>query len=181
MSTTFLPQNYEIPKNNSSENYLNPPKLNDSEVTRFRILSKPIIGWQYWTNDNKPVRLATEPTERPTDIQIRDGKVKISHFWAMIIWNYNKEKLQIFEVTQKTIMEAMRTCFDDDDYGDPFNYDFKISRTGEALETKYSIMPTPAKPLTDELKAKILEMGLDKIKLDKLFAGEDPFENVTSK
>lgn len=177
---SFLPQNYEIPKNNSAENYLNPSKLNDSEIVRFRILSKPIIGWQYWTNDNKPVRLpnSQKPIKTPTDIQVRDGKAKINHFWAMVVWNYNKEKLQIFEVIQKTIMEAMRACFDDEDYGDPFQYDFKISKTGEALETKYSVMPTPIKPVPDELKEKMISKGLHKIKLEKLYSGEDPFEDI---
>lgn len=181
-SNSFLPADYEIPKNDASENYLNPAKIKEGETVRFRILSKAIMGWQYWTIDKKPVMLPLDkaPKDRPSDAQLKDGKFKMSHFWAMVVWNYNKEMLQIFEVTQKTIMESMKTYFEDSqDFGDPFNYDFKISRTGEALETKYSVMATAIKELGPEIKEKIIEGGIEDIKLEKLFDGEDPFEKMS--
>ena len=179
---SFLPKNYTIPENNSNSQYLNPSKLEEGKTTRFRILSKPIIGWQYWTNDNKPVRLKLQdkPTKTPSDIQVRDGKAKINHFWAMIVYNYNTEQLEIFEITQKTIQNQIKNYIDDQDYGDPFNYDFKITRTGAELETKYSLIATPPKDFDKDLKNKVLEKGLHEIQLEKLFDAENPFENLAN-
>ena len=177
---SFLPKNYTIPENNSNSKYLNPSKLEEGKPTRFRILSKALLGWSYWTNENKPVRLKLEdyPKTTPPDIQVREGKAKINHFWAIIVYNYNTEQLEIFEIPQKTIQLQLKNYFDDADYGDPFNYDFKITRTGQELETKYSIIATPPKPFDPVLKNKVLKEGLNDIKLEKLLTGDNPFEEV---
>lgn len=176
---SFLPQNYTIPENNSNSRYLNPSKLEDSKPTRFRILSKALLGWSYWTNENKPVRLKLEdhPKTTPPDIQIRDGKAKINHFWAIVVYNYNTERLEVLEITQKTIQSQLKTYFDDADYGDPFGYDFKITKTGQELETKYSIIATPPKPFDTKLQKKAIDEGLEVINLEKLISGGNPFED----
>jgi hypothetical protein len=50
MTSGFLPEGYEVPK--SGGNYM---KLKQGP-NKFRILSAPIIGWEYWSEDRKPVR-----------------------------------------------------------------------------------------------------------------------------
>lgn len=175
---SFLPQNYTIPENNSNSRYLNPSKLEDSKPTRLRILSKALLGWSYWTNENKLVRLKLEdrPKSTPVDIQVRDGKAKINHFWAIVVYNYNTERLEVLEITQKTIQAQLKNYFDDTDYGDPFNYDFKITKTGQELETKYNIIATPPKPFDPALKEKV-KPDLEIINLEKLIEGGNPFED----
>jgi hypothetical protein len=62
----------------------------------------------------------------------------------------------------------------DADWGDPREYDLKITRTGESLETKYTVSPKPKKELPEAAK---FEFELMNIKLEKLLTGEDPFES----
>ena len=45
-------------------------------------------------------------------------------------------------------------------------------RTGEKLETKYSVTPTPPKPLDKEIQNKV---DIVNVELEKLLAGLDPF------
>jgi len=57
----------------------------------------------------------------------------------------------------------------DEDYGPLTGYDIKIKRTGEGLETEYSVVASPKKSeITDEEKKAITE---SKIYLEKLFGG----------
>lgn len=66
----------------------------------------------------------------------------------------------------------------DADWGDPREYDLKITRTGDALETKYTVSPKPKKDLPEAAK---FEFELMNIKLEKLLTGEDPFESWVRK
>src|SRR5690348_10958471 len=75
----------------------------------IRILSSAIVGYQYWTNENKPIRLRTMPDELPSDIKPeKDGTFKIRHFWAFVVWNYELKRVQILEVTQNTVMKGIK-------------------------------------------------------------------------
>src|SRR3990167_3551310 len=96
-TNTWLPSDYEAPKGES--NYL---KFQKGE-NRFRILSSPIIGWEDWEN-KKPLRftMGAKP-DKPID-----PACPIKHFWAMIIWNYTLNKIQILEITQKSIQGAIQ-------------------------------------------------------------------------
>ena len=58
-------------------------------------MSQPVMGFEYWTGDNKPVR-SKEPFKGvPEDARLDDGKFKPKHFWAFVVWNYKDTKLQI--------------------------------------------------------------------------------------
>uniref|UniRef100_A0A7C4Y4L2 Uncharacterized protein n=1 Tax=Caldisericum exile TaxID=693075 RepID=A0A7C4Y4L2_9BACT len=57
----------------------------------------------------------------------------------------------------------------DEDYGELTKYDVKIKRTGEGLETEYSVVASPKKSeITEEEKQAIEESNID---LEKLFSG----------
>jgi len=50
-----------------------------------------------------------------------------------------------------TIFTQIKECAQDEDFGDPTQYDFKIKKEGTGRETKYSLRPNPKKiPLTSE-------------------------------
>lgn len=159
----FLPETYEAPK--GSSNYM---KLSKGE-NRFRILSKPIIGWEDW-KDKKPIRFAMN--EKPSSPI--DPKKPIKHFWAMVVWNAIEEKVQILEITQSTIQGAIQNLSKDSDWGSPFEYDIKITRSGDGMETEYTINPVPHKPVTEEIKKAYFDK--QPIDLTALFSGGDPFE-----
>jgi hypothetical protein len=163
---TFLPDNYQLPDNS---NYMKFEK----RPNKFRVLSAAIVGYVYWNTDGKPVRLKDAPQGTPSDIRIKDGKAEsIKHFWAFVVWNYAKSKMQILEITQATIQGPMTDLVTSDDWGDPKEYDLVVSKKGEGLDTEYSVMPSkPSAVPADAHKA----YRTQKIDLEKLFEGGDPF------
>ncbi len=88
----FLPKNYQAP--NASNKYM---KLEKGE-NKIRILSQPILGWEDWTLEQKPVRFRFD--KKPAKSINAEKPVK--HFWAFIVWNYIDEKIQILQITQAT-------------------------------------------------------------------------------
>jgi len=128
--TKFLPENYEVPV--SASNYT---KLQDGE-NNIRVLSSAIIGYEYWNNENKPIRSKEYPKDTP-DIRLdKDGNpTRIKHFWAFVVWNYEQKRVQVLELTQKTLMGGIKALVDNEKWGDPKGYDLTITRIGEGLET----------------------------------------------
>ena len=170
----FLPAAYEVP--NKNDKYM---KWEQGE-NRFRIMSSPILGFEWWTDGEDGTRKVHRV---PMGLNIPTNEVEdpssIRHFWAMIVWNYRAGAIQILEVTQKLIQQSLRAYAKDEDWGSPVNkYDIVVTRSGTTKEdTKYEVMPKPAKP-TDE---KILEeMKNTPIRLEALYEGADPFMQVAT-
>lgn len=157
----FLPSGYVQPISGGN-NYM---KIKQGE-NKFRILSKPIVGWLDW-QDKKPLRFDFK--NKPNAI---DPTKPVKHFWAFVVWNYNDKAINILEITQSSIQQAITALTKDDDWGSPFGYDIKIVRTGEKMETTYTVNPVPHKPITDDVKKAYFEKP---VILEKLFKGEDPF------
>lgn len=166
--TTFLDPNYKVPQSN--KNYFKFQQGNND----FRIMSSAIVGYIYWTEDKKPVRLREMWKKKPTDIRVeKNGSYSTKHFWSFIVWNYEMNCIQIMEITQKTIMNAIKALVDNSKWGSPTEYDVTISKVGEGLETEYSVVPNPKtdvqQEILDEFKAKPANLEL-------LFENGDPFE-----
>lgn len=163
----FLPQDYEAPK--SSSFYM---KLNEGE-NRFRIMSRPILGWEDW-QDKKPVRYRMD--DKPA--KSFDPKKPVKHFWTFIVFNYREEQIQILQITQATIRKSLEALCKDRDWGSPFAYDIKIMKTGEGVDTEYSVNPVPHKPVDEYL----VQCFKDRpINLEALFIGADPFDGKWEK
>ena len=158
----FLDKDYEVPKGDS--NYMT---LENGE-NRIRILSHPIIGWEDW-KDSKPFRFRMN--EKP-DKPFVQGK-SIKHFWAMVVWNYADEAIQIFHPIQSTIQEPIRELSRSEDWGKPFDYDIKINRSGQDLNTKYSVMPLPKTEISQIIQE---ALRAKPVNLEALFSGGDPFD-----
>lgn len=176
---TFLPEGYEPPK--ATSKYLTPSKIEDGKTARFRIMSSPILGWEYWdkqTKDHKPVRLPyTEASlavaqEEASKNKEQDDQ-RVNHFWIMIVWNYDTKNLEVCEITQKTILSTMRNLLADEEYGSPKNYDLKITKKKEKDKTTYEVTPGVPKEAPEEA---IKEHGKGLINLRALFYGADPFD-----
>lgn len=157
----FLDNDYQAPQ--GSANYA---KLQDGE-NRFRILAKPIIGWVGWSAGT-PSRFTMK--NRP-DKNFDDNK-PAKHFWDMLVWNYQTKSVQILEITQTLIQQALQTLARSEDWGNPYEYDIIITKSGKDKNTKYNVQPAKPKPLTDEIK----KAALDKpVYLEALYTGADPF------
>lgn len=160
----FLPQDYTIPK--SPSGYM---KFEDG-LNSFRVLSSAIVGFEYFTKDNKPVRQIEPFEEVPSDI--KDGG-KVKAFWAFVVWNYQNKQVQILEITQKSIMTAVKALVDNPKWGDPKMYDIAVTKSGQNLDTEYTVQGEPpiSEP-SDEIK---IAYSVKTINLEKLYTGEDPF------
>ena len=159
----FLDKGYEAPVTPS--NYM---KWEQGENV-FRTLSSTITGFLYWTKDKKPVRLKTYPETIPADM---DTSGRVQHFWAFVVWNYKMEAIQILEITQTTIRGVIEDYNKDSDWGDPRQYDIKVTRTGENLDTEYSTIAKPKTAVTAAIKK---AYKATPINLEALFEGKDPF------
>jgi hypothetical protein len=169
-----LPKDYEMPA--GAGNYL---KLEEGDNV-IRILSNVVVGWEYWVDDSegkrKPIRVKTYD-ELPAEVKKWEGMKRPKHFWAMVIWNRKAESVQVYEVTQRSIMVSLKALFEDEDWGNPNGYDIKVvkEKTGaEAKDVNYHVNPKPHKPLEKEIAQEFMEK---KVNLEALFTGDDPFED----
>lgn len=166
MKDNFLGDDYKIPE---TSNYM---KFKEGDNT-FRVLSSAITGWQYWNEDNKPVRRKESWNTVPSDIKTeKDGSVKINHFWAFVVWNYEAKKIQILELTQKGIMKYIQGLTKNAKWGNPKGYDITVNRTGSGLDTEYTCMANPHSEVEKEVVKTYESMGIN---LEALYEGKDPF------
>ena len=136
---------------------------------KLRIISKPIEGWIEWV-DKKPYRTTLDDAPEKKD---EDNPPK--KFLAMAVIDRDDETVKIWEVTQKSVIKAIKALASNPDWGVPFSYDLTITKTGEDLKTKYVVTPSPKKPLTKEAIAAANEKPCN---LLAMFEGEDPWEEA---
>lgn len=166
----FLPADYTVPK--AGGNYM---KFSQG-ANAFRILSKPIMGIEYWKTvvgedgkeQRKPVRLRPGQSVEVSELDDKPPK----HFWAMVVWNYNESQIQILEITQRSILEYITTLARNPKWGSPLEYDIVVTREGEGMETRYTTIADPKEPVAKEIKEAFENT---KINLEALYDGGDPF------
>lgn len=131
------------------DRYVSPSKLLDSKEYRFRVFGKGLTGYEGWVVDEggkqKPIRWAVKPEadDLPSNIRRNEKTNAIEEpkrFLAALVWDYQREKFVILQVSQKSILsELMALIADEEDYGDIRGYDIKITKTGEGLKTRYAV------------------------------------------
>lgn len=155
-----LAPDYVAPATNKGS-YFKPTE----EKTKIRVLGSPITGYVDWDN-SKPVRTKEKPAKNFND------EKPAKHFRAFPIWNYNKQEMQIWEVTQASIREQFTTLINGE-WGDPRDYDLVVYKTGKDLETKYFLTTTPDGK--KEVSPEITQVRVDtKLDLNQLYTGGNP-------
>ena len=173
----FLPNNYK-PLGNPGGGYL---KLTQGE-NNIRILgtlddkAKPvtgIMGLLGWTttsgDDGKPKRV---PTRLRSGDKIPEFDERAKEFWALTAYDIDEEFVGILEITQKSIQTELVTYANDKSWGDLRGYNICINKTGEGLETRYTVMPKPKTDVPERAK-ELLECT--PINIEALFDNGDPF------
>ena len=167
MSFNSMPKNLD--QLEEKKEFLKLNDLPDGEH-RFRIVQAAIGGFIEWDN-NKPIR----HEERPRVIKNPDKPPRV--FWALYVWDYAQRDLFVMEVSQKSLLSALKSFGENDEWGDLTTFDIKIkkTKTNKMMHDKYifdySIIPVPHKPMSSE----ILEAKRAKpAKLELLFAGLYP-------
>lgn len=175
---SFLPRDYSLPEKPS--NYM---RFEQGE-NKFRILSEPILGYEWWVRENGAVKQRNDKQmkgDRPVRIKMSDKMSpevaeSYKHFWAMVVWNYTLEMVQILQLTQRTIQKPLVALTKSDGWGNPVGvegYDIVVAKTGEKLETEYQVIPQPKKKIDTGIMVMMRDMN---IKLEALFEGKDPFQ-----
>lgn len=164
IESAFAEEGYEVPQTST---YM---KL-EAGKNNFRIMGKIITGYEYWNNDNKPVRQKQPFTTVPDDAKTRDdGSVDIKHFWGMVVWNYATDSLSTLELTQKGVIKSIMGLIENPKWGSPTKYDLTIEKSGSGLTTKYATVSSPPSPAPEEAVAAFKESTID---LEKSFFGKD--------
>lgn len=177
----FLSADYEVPEGPTAYMKFKPGE------NRFRVLASPLLGYIYWVNkDGEPRQSDDKPAKGDKPVRKRmnenvpssaGGATK--HFWALPIFNYDSNSIQVLEITQKSIQNSIKNLSRSKNWGSPLNYDLAVTRTGEGLETEYSVLPEPKTELpkeVTELWQSLLDAGFD---MERLFSGGHPHpENV---
>jgi hypothetical protein len=169
------PDNYEVPKSETRYmNFKTPGKYT------FRILQAPIFGWQGWKlidGKNTPFRFPMD--QKPTDASsFKDGK--LTHFWAMPVFNFNDGKVEVLELTQKSLQEAIET-YARSEWGSPLGYNLTVTREGTGRDdTKYSAINGPKSELTPEAAQAWADVQAAGFDITELYRGGEPFEPSTA-
>ena len=168
----WLPADYTPPTENTGR-YM---KLKDG-ANRLRILGSPLIGYEAWTYDKKPVRTPLNKPFTTVDLDgFKDGLngEKVVQFWALPVYNFEDRQIQVLVFKQKTIMRELTMLSKSEDWGSPLDYNLTINRIKEGDKISYSVQPAPPKAnpkiLVDEWNE--LQKNFD---LEALFTGGDPF------
>jgi len=64
------------------------------------------------------------------------------------------------EITQSTIQGSIFALTKNVKWGDPKSYDLAVNKTGEKMETKYSVIPSPHSELDEETKTEYKEANI---------------------
>ena len=173
---SFLPEGYKEPVTN---NYM---KLLPGENT-FRVLSDAIVGRKYWKTSvvdgkevRKPLRLHMDKKFTPDALEVdEDGQAIMPKvFWAFVVYNRTAELVQILELTQRTVRDALTALDKSKAWGDIKGYDITVTREGEKFDTTYTVIPNPK----EEIDEGIVKLYEDmKINLNALYKGDDPFKS----
>jgi len=139
MAVSFLGADYEIPTSLNGESQW--AKLKDGPNT-VRILGEGVAGYEWWINNE--VTRVQDPKDIPSGQEHK-------HFW-MIPVSVDYGPTQIWTITQATIQRAISELDQNKNWGDAINYDLTITRTGQKLETSYSVVPNPKSPVAKSVQ-----------------------------
>ena len=179
----------EKPKSNT-EDFL---KLEKEGTYRFRVIGTLgdkynfIHGYIAWDSDNKPHREDFVQGSKGSEVLIaQDRKKSPAYFWEFVVIFINavdRENKPIFEskwgkpqvlrIQQITIQQGIARLLNDEDWGDPKEYDITVNRVGlEKGDTKYHVNAKPKSPLTQEMLTAVMDAKID---LRVMFDGGQPF------
>lgn len=151
--------------------YFKPSNILEGDEVRIRILSTPIVGWENWTEDNKPVRFY--PQQKPRNLP--NPNKPLRDFTAMVIWNYDLGMIQIWSFTQKNLKKSLESL--NTNKGSPLNYDIFVSRHGEGTDTRYILRCSTPHQVPKEVKE---SYEMTPVNLHALYVSKDPFKDLTA-
>lgn len=123
----------------------------------------------------KPLR-KTEPftSEELSQLTLNNPADKAKLTLIQLVYDYADEEFKFWSITQNSLLTALKEYSQNSDYGNPVNYDITISKKGQNLDTEYTFMPSPPKPLDKTIAKRSKNLTFD---LKKLLNSEYPADN----
>lgn len=148
---------------------------------KILIVGEVITGYEYWTNDDKPVRSREKFADTPNIKvrQVRNDKTGETEtkadsqrfFWAMPVYDHKDKSYKLWQVTQKSLRDSLASLQNNPDWGNPIGtYSISIDRQGDNLTTKYTVIANPTKD-AEALAAIVAAYSESAIDLDKRMFG----------
>ncbi len=142
----FFDQGHEIPdKRNQFMKFV-------QGKNRIRFVGNPISGFVFYGKiKREDGSEAVKPYRRREcdgefsleeminrDVRMKpDGEIEGQKYFVMgLIYNHQKEKLQVLEITQKSILKALKSYVESEEYGHPSGYDLTIEKKGDGLNSE---------------------------------------------
>ena len=173
--------------------YLNPSKIQSGSSVRFALLDdNPLEFYEVWGDATdggvKPFRFSNDPT--PDDIEVelgsdytrrlnRDGTAPeaVKFAIAVPVYNHDTSKVQILQLSQKSIIRELDSISQMEDYSNLLEWDFVLGKEGNGLNTEYSLRAVPRKkntePTIQEAWKEVQAGGFD---ISRLLSGTNPFK-----
>ena len=173
--------------------YLNPSKIQSGSSVRFALLDdNPLEFYEVWGDATdggvKPFRFSNDPT--PDDIEAelgsdytrrlnRDGTAPeaVKFAIAVPVYNHDTSKVQILQLSQKSIIRELDSISQMEDYSNLLEWDFVLGKEGNGLNTEYSLRAVPRKKNTEstvqEAWKEVQAGGFD---ISRLLSGTNPFK-----
>ena len=137
-------------------------RLNDGDTVRLRMIGDGIVFKKKYDGDTEP---------------------KVSFASVVLAKNEaGKREVKVYEFGW-SVQKQLRTLRDDEDWGNLECYDVAITRTGEKLDTKYTVVPKKPAPLTEDDRELLDDASIDLKKVCRVGVQDDeggeydPFPN----
>ena len=180
-----------VTSGNSGGGYLSLSKLPDGGSVRFALLSdEPLEGWECWgsaNGTNRPFRFDFEPTYEDIvaemgEFEPREGRggpgtADIKFFIALPVYSFDAGKVQVLQLTQKTLIKELDAISQVEEYQNLLEFDFSVTKKGSGLTTEYAIRPLPRKKGAQEhLDAAWIEAKAEGFDISRLLTNGNPFK-----
>lgn len=122
----------------------------------IRVLANVVVGYEYWTSNNKPVRQKTKFDKTPW-IK-KDSYAK--EVWALKIYDYTTKTVSLWAIPQAWIKDDLWAYWNNPKLWGLWAIDISVNKSWAWKETKYTLTPIQT-PLTDEVKKADKETEID--------------------
>ena len=178
----YLPTGYTVP--DKARQFM---KLSIGD-NNIRVLSKPLLGWVVFNNENKPIRKPFENVEGKNNFtkqelvefkaKKEDGEIiPPKHFWVLLVWEEETQSPKVLEITQISIIKKLTSYIKDKDWGDLRDYPINITREGSTKnDTEYDVIAKPHKNYDTNIKKALKSIENNNLlELDAIYKGDYPF------
>lgn len=155
----------------AQNNYL---KFKDEGSYVVRILTpknEVLTYFTCFTDENKKIILE-DKGDGLVPTKPEDAKEAPKLVWAVAVYNVDIKKVQVWEIPQSSIRQFLFSTASGKIKNDWTKFDLQITKTGQGMETNYSLIADDSRELTKEEKDIIANTPVNLSAMEK---GEDPF------